>query len=141
MIRWTEPFCRTLVRRGFRVIRFDNRDSGPWTHFSLAPTPDFNAMMDGDMPVAANTLNDMAADALSLLDVIVIERAHSVGRSMACMIAQIMASSSPSRALSRTSIMASSGNPALPPPDSALMTIMMSPAPDAHVRGGGRWND
>lgn len=33
MIRWTEPFCRTLAGRGFRVIRFDNRDSGPSTHF------------------------------------------------------------------------------------------------------------
>ena len=132
MTRWTEKFCMALAAQGFRVIRFDNRDCGLSTHFSHAPAPDFQAMMAGTMPVAAYTLDDMAADALGLLDAMGIERAHFVGRSMGGMIAQIMASSSPLRVLSLTSIMASSGNPGLPPPDSALMAMMMSPAPDPH---------
>lgn len=28
MIRWDQSFCGLLVEKGFRVIRFDNRDSG-----------------------------------------------------------------------------------------------------------------
>jgi pimeloyl-ACP methyl ester carboxylesterase len=137
MIRWTEKFCMALAAQGFRVIRFDNCDSGLSTHFSHAPAPDFNAMMAGAKPVAAYTLDDMAADALGLLDAMGIERAHLVGRSMGAMIAQIMASRMSSRVLSLTSIMASSGNPALPPPDSALMAMMMSPAPDPRVDRDG----
>lgn len=133
MIRWTEPFCRALAARGLRVIRFDNRDSGLSTHFSDAPAPDFAAMSVGGIPVAPYTLDDMAADALGLLDALGIERAHMVGRSMGGMIAQIMASRYPSRAASLTSIMASSGNPALPPPETALMAMMMGPAPDPRV--------
>jgi pimeloyl-ACP methyl ester carboxylesterase len=137
MIRWTEPFCMTLAAQGFRVIRFDNRDSGRSTHFAHVPAPDFNAMMAGTMPIAAYTLDDMAADALGLLDAMGIERAHLIGRSMGGMIAQILASSYPTRVSSLTSIMASSGNPALPPPDSALMAMMMSPAPDPRVDRDG----
>jgi len=137
MIRWAEPFCMSLVARGFRVIRFDNRDSGLSTHFGHVPAPDFNAMRDGAIPVASYGLDNMAADAIGLLDALGLERAHLVGRSMGGMIAQIMASSYPSRVLSLTSIMASSGNPALPPPDSALMAMMMSPAPDPRVDRDG----
>ena len=28
MIFWEDDFCREIARRGFRVIRFDNRDVG-----------------------------------------------------------------------------------------------------------------
>jgi len=37
MIRWTAPFCEMLAARGFRVIRFDNRDVGCSTHFNQYP--------------------------------------------------------------------------------------------------------
>ncbi len=132
MIRWSEPFCHDLAAQGFHVIRFDNRDSGCSTHASHAPTPDFAAMMAGERPQAAYTLRDMAADAVGLLDALGIERAHLVGRSMGGMIAQLMASSYPERVLSLTSVMSSSGNPALPPPDPEVMAMMMGPAPDPH---------
>lgn len=132
MIRWSEPFCHDLAAQGFHVIRFDNRDSGRSTHVSHTPPPDFAAMMAGESPQAAYTLRDMAADALGLLDALGIERAHLVGRSMGGMIAQLMASSHPERVLSLTSIMSSSGNPALLPPDPEVMAMMMGPAPDPH---------
>jgi pimeloyl-ACP methyl ester carboxylesterase len=137
MIRWTEPFCRALAARDWRVIRFDNRDSGLSTHFGDAPAPDFAAMSVGALPVAPYTLDDMAADAVGLLDAMGIERAHLVGRSMGGMIAQIMASRYSSRVLSLTSMMASSGNPVLPPPETALMAMMMGAAPDPRVDKDG----
>jgi pimeloyl-ACP methyl ester carboxylesterase len=46
------------------------------------------------------------------------------------MIAQMMASEYPSRGLSLTSIMSTTGNPALSPPEQDAMTLMMQPAPD-----------
>ncbi|WP_198027420.1 alpha/beta fold hydrolase, partial [Candidatus Paracaedibacter symbiosus] len=43
-IRWTESFCRIFVEKGFRVVRFDNRDAGLSTHFPDFPAPDFSAL-------------------------------------------------------------------------------------------------
>jgi pimeloyl-ACP methyl ester carboxylesterase len=130
MIRWSEDFCTRLAGRGFRVIRFDNRDSGLSTHISDAPAPDFAALMAGGRPVVPYALADMAQDALGLLDALAIERAHLVGRSMGGMIAQIIAASRPERTLSLTSIMATTGNPALPPPAPEIMAMLMGPTPD-----------
>jgi pimeloyl-ACP methyl ester carboxylesterase len=134
MIRWTAPFCEALAARGYRVIRFDNRDSGHSTHFHQCPPPDFGALaaalMAGQRPEVPYTLHDMAADAIGLLDTLAIDRAHVVGRSMGGMIAQIMASEHPGRVLSLTSIMSSTGNPMLPQAAPEVMAMMMRPAPD-----------
>jgi pimeloyl-ACP methyl ester carboxylesterase len=134
MIRWTAPFCRELVARGYRVVRFDNRDTGHSTHFTEHGAMDFasmaSALTEGRRPKLAYTLDDMASDALGLLNGLSIRRAHVVGRSMGGMIAQIMASEHPSRALSLTSIMSSTGNPSLPSAAPDVMTMMMHPAPD-----------
>jgi pimeloyl-ACP methyl ester carboxylesterase len=134
MIRWTVPFCQELAARGYRVIRFDNRDAGCSTHFSHCAPPDFGglaaAVMAGRRPEVPYTLHDMAADAIGLLDALSIDRAHVVGRSMGGMIAQIMASEHSERILSLTSIMSSTGNPALPQAAPEVMTMMIGPAPD-----------
>lgn len=134
MIRWTVPFCQALADRGYRVIRFDNRDSGSSTHFSHHPAVDFSALvttlMSGQRPDIPYTLNDMADDTIGLLDALSIDRAHFVGRSMGGMIAQIVASEHPERVLSLTSIMSSSGNPALPQAAPDVMAMMMQPAPN-----------
>lgn len=118
MIRWTVPFCQLLMTRGYRVIRFDNRDAGRSTHFTQCGELDFRAlaakMLAGQYPDVPYTLHDMARDAVSLLDSLSIDRAHIVGRSMGGMLAQIIASERPERVLSLTSIMSSTGNPALP---------------------------
>jgi pimeloyl-ACP methyl ester carboxylesterase len=134
MIRWTVPFCEALAARGYRVIRFDNRDSGCSTHLHQCAPPDFGALaaalMAGQRPDVPYTLHDMAADAIGLLDALVIDRAHVVGRSMGGMIAQILASEHSERVLSLTSIMSSTGNPMLPQAEPDVMALMLRPAPD-----------
>jgi len=134
MIRWTVPFCEHLASHGYRVIRFDNRDAGWSTHLLHVAPPDFGALaaalMAGERPAVPYTLEDLAADAIGLLDYLSIDRAHVVGRSMGGMIAQIMASEHPDRVLSLTSIMSSTGNPALPQAAPDAMAMMMRPAPD-----------
>lgn len=134
MIRWTDGFCAALATRGYRVVRFDNRDCGLSTHLDALPVPDFAALAAaltaGERPAVPYTLDDMTADAVALLDVLAIERAHVVGRSMGGMIAQTLASAYPGRVLSLTSIMSSSGNPALPGPAPDVMALMTAPKPD-----------
>lgn len=137
MIRWSKPFCTGLAARGYRVIRFDNRDAGCSTHFTTSVTPDFGALAAalgaGRRPDVPYTLHDMAADAIGLLDALEITRAHVVGRSMGGMIAQVLASDHPDRVLSLTSIMSSTGNPSLPQATPDVMAMMMHPAPDPTV--------
>lgn len=133
-IRWTEPFCEALAARGYRVIRFDNRDAGGSTHLKDSAPLDFGALaaalMSGRSPEVPYTLYEMAADAIGLLDTLGIGRVHAVGRSMGGMIAQILASEYGDRVLSLTSIMSSTGNPNLPQADPAVMQMMMRPTPD-----------
>lgn len=129
-VRWTQDFCQALAARGFRVIRFDNRDTGQSTRFTRHGIPDFAALMAGKRPQGAYTLVDMAADAIGLLDALGIRQAHVVGRSMGGMIAQLIAAIYPQRVLSLTSIMASTGNPALPQTAPSIMAMLMGPAPD-----------
>jgi len=133
MIRWTVPFCESLVARGFRVIRFDNRDAGKSTHFTDAPVLSFsdlaNAIASGRKPEVPYTLDDLVEDAMGLLDALMIGQAHVVGRSMGGMVAQLMASKYPERVLSLTSIMSSTGNPNLPPAASDVMGMLTKQAP------------
>ena len=134
MIRWTTSFCQMLAARGFRVIRFDNRDVGGSTHYRHVQALDFEALattlMAGRRPDIPYALDDMADDVIGLLDALSIDRAHIVGRSMGGMIAQLVASAYPARVLSLTSIMSSSGNPALPPASPEVMAMMTAPAPN-----------
>lgn len=134
MIRWTVPFCEMLAARGFRVIRFDNRDTGLSTHFSHHPTLDFEALaktlMSGQRPDIPYSLNDMSDDVIGLLDALGIKKAHVVGRSMGGMIAQLAAGRYPERVLSLTSIMSTTGNPDLPPTSPEVMALMTRPAPN-----------
>lgn len=134
MTRWPPSLVEGLVARGYRVIRFDNRDVGLSTRFDAAGAPDLPAVMaamltGGDVPVAY-TLADMAADAVGLLDALGIDRAHIVGASMGGMIAQIVAARYPDRTLSLTSVMSSSGNPALPRASDAALALLAAPRPD-----------
>lgn len=141
MIRWTESFCVEMALRGYRVIRFDNRDAGCSTHLRQYAPPDFGALAAalgaGQRPEVPYTLYDMAADAIGLLDSLAVDRAHVVGRSMGGMIAQIMASEHPQRVRSLTSIMSSTGNPMLPSAEPEVMAMMMQPKPDPSLDRSG----
>ncbi|UZE48757.1 alpha/beta fold hydrolase [Rhodopseudomonas sp. P2A-2r] len=141
MIRWPVPFCEKLAARGYRVIRFDNRDAGLSTHFPDCPAPDFAtlaaALAQGRRPNVPYTLHDMAADTVGLLDALAISRAHLVGRSMGGMIAQLVASDHAQRVRSLTSIMSSTGNPALPPAAPDIMAMLTRPAPNPFADEAG----
>lgn len=121
-----------LVGEGFRVILFDNRDAGASTHLDEAGMPDFEAIQqalgDGRAPPVAYTLDDMADDAVGLLEALDIGRVHIVGGSLGGMIAQIVASEHPERAASLTLISSSTGNPALQQGEAPAGDEAMDPA-------------
>ena len=93
LIHWPEDFCRQLAAEGLRVVRFDNRDAGRSTH----------------LPGRRYTLEDMADDAVGLLNALAVESAHVVGASLGGMVAQSMAIRHPGRVRSLASIMSTTG--------------------------------
>ena len=113
LVHWPEGFLAALLHRGLQVIRFDNRDAGRSTHFHDAPRPDLPAVLAGDLSSVTYTLSDMAADAVGLLDVLEIGAAHVVGASLGGAIAQTIAIEHPARVVSLTSMMSTSGDPAV----------------------------
>jgi pimeloyl-ACP methyl ester carboxylesterase len=133
MIIWDDEFCRQLAARGFRVIRFDNRDIGESTKLSggkrLTVTELLKLRFLGIPVTAPYKLGDMANDVLGLLDNLGIQSAHLVGASMGGMIAQELALSHPERVRSLTSIMSSTGNPKLPQPTREAAALLLRPPP------------
>jgi len=130
MTRWPLPLVQQFVARGYRVVTFDNRDVGLSHKFDDAGPADIAAVMaarmKGEKPPAAYTLDDMADDAAGLLDALKIAKAHIVGASMGGMIAQVVAARHPEKTLSLTSIMSTTGNPALPPAKPEAMAVLMT---------------
>ena len=110
MLAWHEDFCAQLADRGFYVIRYDNRDVGRSTHHSDVPPPSIKELLLRRPKNRVYTLDDMADDGIKLIDALGIGTAHVVGASMGGMIAQLMAARHPSRVLSLTSIMSTTGN-------------------------------
>ncbi len=132
MISWDDDLCQSLAGRGFRVIRFDNRDVGQSTWWD---TPELDLMgtlmraLAGQPITAPYLLSDMAADAAGLLDALEIDAAHIVGASMGGMIAQTLAIEHPERVLTLTSIMSTTGDPDVGQPDPDMLAILMRPTP------------
>jgi pimeloyl-ACP methyl ester carboxylesterase len=131
---WDRKFIEELVANDLHVVIFDNRDVGKSSWFNSEPlfvklakflphavskklvSSAFKSMVDDDgkfaMPDgkgAKYDLNDMAKDAICLMDHLGIEQAHIVGASMGGMITQIIGLEYPERALSLTPIMSSPG--------------------------------
>ena len=133
MISWDQEFCEQLAARGYRVIRFDNRDVGLSTSLDHMGVPDIPAlkrlMAQRKKAQAPYSLHDMADDAAGLLDFLNIESAHIVGRSMGGMIGQMMAVDHPTRVKTLTSIMSSTSDTELPPPKPEVLSIMLEPKP------------
>ena len=134
LIRWPQAFVDRLAARGFRVIRFDNRDVGLSEKFEAAGRPDLPAIMAaraaGQAATVAYTLDDMARDAVGLLDALGIDKAHIVGASMGGMIAQLVAADHPHKTHSLSSIFSTTGHPDLPPATPEAMARLTLPAPD-----------
>ena len=133
MTLWPDELVEALATRGFRVIRYDNRDIGLSQKMEGARAPGLRTQivrkLIGFPPPVPYTLADMAADGIGLLDALGIDRAHVVGASMGGMIAQLMAINHPERLLSLTSIMSTTGNPRLPRADKHAMNTLIAPLP------------
>jgi len=110
MIAWDETFCGMLADRGFRVVRFDNRDIGRSTKLKEAGVPGRADMLLGRRAGAAYLLRDMAADTVGLMDHLEIDSAHLVGASMGGMIAQTTAIEHPEQVRSLVSMMSTTGS-------------------------------
>lgn len=128
LIHWDNELCRDLSERGHYVIRFDSRDAGLSTKFDQAGVPDLGALARGEKE-PLYTLEDMADDAVGLLDALDVRKAHICGASMGGMIAQTIAIRHPSRILSLISIYSTTGNRDLPPPKPEMMERLRAPAP------------
>ena len=141
LIAWPDELVQALVQRGFRVIRFDNRDIGLSQGFDEHGVPNMalagiRYAMHLRVP-AVYSLRDMAQDSLGVLDALGIARAHVCGASMGGMIAQHLAAGAPSRVASLALIMTTTGARWLPAPPlkvrRALMSRPMGPGEDAAV--------
>ena len=133
MILWEDEFCADLAASGFFVVRFDNRDIGLSTQLDDLGVPNvFEAMtaaMAGQPVHAPYSLDEMADDTVALMTALAIDKAHVVGASMGGMIAQTVAIRHPDRLLSLTSIMSTTGDPALPPATPEAMRVLLTPPP------------
>lgn len=133
MTAWSPEFCESLVAHGHYVVRFDNRDIGLSTKFEGARAPGrlrylmhhvFHTSLG-----APYSLEDMATDAVGVLDALDIDAAHVVGASMGGMIAQLLTVGRPRRAKSLTSLMSTSGKPGLPRAKPELVRHMFAGRP------------
>ena len=113
LISWHDDFCESLAGRGFRAIRFDNRDVGLSTKIE-----------DG----STYALEDMADDAAGLLDALSVTAAHVIGASMGGMIAQVLAIRHRARVLTLTSIMSNTGAPGAGGAAPEVIKVLNAPA-------------
>lgn len=130
LTRWSEPFMADLRGRGLRVVRFDNRDAGLSERFSTPETEDvrtFARLVAGDGKIVLPYgLDDMADDALGVLERLGIPRTHLLGVSLGAMIAQLAAARRPDAVSSLTLAMTSSGEPRYMRPTPQLLLALLS---------------
>ena len=130
LVAWPDEFVALLVDRGFRVIRFDNRDIGLSQHLDHLGVPNIPVAamkaMVGLQPQAPYGVADMAADAVGMLDALGIARAHWVGASMGGMIVQHVGARHPQRAKSLALLMTTSGARRLPGPSLKVRGAMLA---------------
>ncbi len=134
LVLWPDGFCQGLVDRGFRVIRFDNRDAGlssrvdkPYT------TPQWKLFARAQLGLTSPTpysLTDMADDVAQLMEALEVPSAHIVGASMGGMIAQIFAGKYPDKVRALTILFSSTNQPLLPPPAPSVFLKLVSTPPE-----------
>jgi len=121
MIGWPDELCQLLADRGFFVVRFDNRDVGLSTHLDEVRAPSITDIWLRRIK-PPYTIDDMADDAIGLMDALGLESVHLVGASMGGFIAQAAALRHPSRLRSLTLIMTSTGSHMVGNPKPALFS-------------------
>ncbi|PHM44836.1 epoxide hydrolase EphB [Xenorhabdus mauleonii] len=130
LIDWPDEVVSQLVAAGFRVVRYDNRDAGLSQHFDHVRRSSLlwqKLRFRFGLPVRPfYSLQDMAGDAVGVLDALNIPRAHIIGASMGGMIAQRLAATYPERVMSLVSIMSSSGARHLPSAKPEIIAALLS---------------
>lgn len=131
LVSWDDEFCQRFIDRGMSIVRFDNRDVGLSSNMDDGRDPMGLIMsrLAGEDIAAPYLLDDMARDAVAVLDAADVGQAHVAGLSMGGMIAQAMAIGHPDRVLSLTSVMSTTGDPDVGLPDPAVLARMMQPMP------------
>lgn len=112
---WPRGFCEELASRGFRVIRYDNRDSGLSTRTVVETVDPANPPY---------TMSELAADAIGLLDALGIAAAHVTGMAMGGTIAHFIAIEHPERVLSLTPMQTATGAAGFPAPDPSVFSSL-----------------
>jgi len=110
-INYSEEWCQLFCAEGFRVLRFDNRDTG------------LSSKLDG----IDYSLTDMAEDAIAVLDAAGVDKAHVMGCSMGGMIVQRLAIDHPDRLLSVTSVMSRTGEEGYGESSEEALAFLMAP--------------
>ena len=131
---WPEELAATLAERGYRAIRFDNRDVGRSTHMRASRRPRPSAILRGGSDKRQYHLGDMARDTVGLLDALGYRDAHLVGVSMGGMIAQTVAAHHPGRVRTLTSIMSNTGAPRIGRPALSTWWRMATAKPPRNRR-------
>jgi pimeloyl-ACP methyl ester carboxylesterase len=126
LVGWHPDFIAAIVARGLQVVTFDNRDVGLSSDFDHLGDPDLMALLEGTL-TPPYTLNDMAADAVGLLDALGLDSAHVVGISLGGMVAQIVALAYPERTRSLTSISSTTNEPSVSQPTPLAVEHLLSP--------------
>lgn len=125
-VAWGDNMIRGLAEAGYQVLMFDNRDTGASTRFDQWGQPTLWLQLlkrQLNLPVnAPYSLDDMAADAVGLMDALGYQDGHIIGTSMGGMIAQIVAAKYPQRTRSLISIMSTTGARHLPTPTNLAET-------------------
>jgi pimeloyl-ACP methyl ester carboxylesterase len=124
-----DGLCQELASRGFLVIRYDNRDAGLSTWFDHARPVNLAAIWGGDHASLAYTLEDMADDAVAVLDAAGVASAHVVGISLGGMIAQLLATRHRKRVRSLASVMSTTGNRAVGQPTGEAASVLVASMP------------
>ena len=112
MLVWPEEMCAGFVDRGFFVLRMDHRDSGLST-----------VLPDG----SRYTLEDMAGDAVAVLDAAGCDRAIVCGYSLGGMVAQAAAAAFGERVAGLVSISSHTGEPGVGDPTPEAMAALTAP--------------
>jgi len=90
-LMWPDEFADLIVQKGFRVIRYDHRDTGKSDRIDFEANP--------------YSVADLCEDAVAVLDELNIQKAHVVGLSLGGTIGQVLALDHPERLLSLTLMM------------------------------------
>ena len=134
LIHWPPNMIQGLVDQGYYIVTFDNRDSGLSYYYDEFGSPNINELIEakqkGEAVTVPYTLEDMAADVISLMDHLDVEKAHIAGISMGGIIAQLVALGYSDRVICLICIASTSSDPRLPPAKQEVLDFFFAPKPE-----------